>query len=289
MQIVRLGSVLFSLSVALGCGGSAVDGGGASGMAGSAGRSGVDGAGQAGASNGEEAGNGGEAGSGGEAGVFVATPIWNADSERFELHCSGFVPGSLTVRADREQLSARQLQVLGDLTTAPRNNDCQLDGIDCEMAITDRAGAVARYRANDDDCQGGKDGLAFASVEALRKELGCEYRDAFNPRIELLRSNPLCGYALQTVPEVNRQKLALSEPGRRYHIELSDCGSHPEELTAQVLGTDPTTPLASGLGSERDGAACLALELQVSEPTEAELVVTAGAHPSPYALELRFW
>lgn len=272
--------------------------GGASAGAASAGASGSGSAGEGGSRDddtpggaggelnvGGDASQGGEGGEGGVASVHFFTDA----TQHVEIACFGFFDGFATFRADRSQLSAEQLPILGAQTGVPGSTyDDNDDGIHCVATTTDAQSQNLEFvvsassqplievqPSNGEGGAGGDSGQSRASL------LGCEFRSPYaaDPPIS---ANALCVREIWIGSKDSRYSLALSTPGKSYHVELTDCTAQTlGQTTVALFGADPETPLAVGTAPTDPGPeqSCLVLDAQVELGVTGHLVFTSPTPP----------
>ncbi|HEY0463289.1 MAG TPA: hypothetical protein VGC79_03730 [Polyangiaceae bacterium] len=215
-------------------------------------------------------------------------PPWNEHSRHVELDCFGFFKGSMSFEADRDELSAEQLRSFEGLQPAESNDECRSDELGCGFAITSDRGEVTLYAADEDDAFCGlAPALSYASVEPLLALLRCKF--ALQSAAPLAASTGcLHGLHASTSAAVIHQQLSLSEANRSYHVELVHCLSG--EVTLELVGGDPSFPLAVGMPVVSPGpkGACVALDVEVPRPITADLVITTSALSDPADFYLNF-
>ena len=281
------------LGVALGCEGKEVNEPGVMHSAGAsaAGASGTAGSpddavlgGAAGAlSPGGDAGEGGAAGAGGAA----AVPFWTDATQHLEIACFGFFDGLATFRAEREQLSAEELELLATQSGVPGSDfDGNDDQIHCVVTTTDARDQERQFtidtssdligRATSIGGEGGATGDSEGIANAL---LGCEFHHPFSgPNRPPFSANPRCLRDVWPEGESSSYGLDLTTAGKPYHVELVHCSQKSlAGITVALFGGDTTTPLAVGVAPAEPGPdqACLVLDAQVAAPVVAQLVFTA--------------
>jgi len=252
------------------CGGSAAaDPAANAGNAGTAGTTGTTGMG-ASAGDGESAGS---SGVGGHADVPV---VWNARSEHIDVSCFSYHFGTLLLNGDRAQFSGEQLRSLSNLQRVQANNTCSSDGVSCDILITDDVGNVQKYRADDSNCNGADQALGYDSVKELLASFDCELL-TFIENVPLA-ANAMCQHG---VSAGLRKTLSLSEAGKPYHLQLTNCSETAVGLSLQLFGGNPPSLIGTGvpLAAPGPGGACLELDVEVEQPTSADVVIgaTSGA------------
>ncbi len=328
-QRYALGALI--LGVALGCNdgdelgegganagaaGSSGHGGGAHAGAAAAGASGAGVSGEGGARDGDTpAGAGGElnvggdtseGGEGGEGGV-ASVHFFTDATQHVEIACFGFFDGYATFRADRAQLSADQLELLGAQVGVPGSTyDDNDDGIHCVVTTTDARSRERQFVLGADSAliefetsTGGAGAGAGAGGDSGQSDaslLGCEFRDPFADDTAHgdhtpIPANPLCVREIWPDGTESRFPLALAMTAKPYHIELIHCTAQSlARTTVTLFGADPETPLAVGTTPADPGPdqTCLVLDAQVDAPAVGHLVFTSpGSLSSPQHLIFR--
>jgi hypothetical protein len=166
------------------------------------------------------------------------------------------------------------------------------------VSIQKDSGEVKDYLADtwDGDCFDDRPLISNASIAPFLDTLPCSWTPAGNEVAPTLDADTRCfnGFAFGK-GGASEQRVDLAEPGRTYHLELSSCIStvQPGEVTMQLFGSDPSTPLAQAqpLAELDADHTCLAMTASVAEPVhDARVVVTAGPSPSTSGFHyLRFY
>jgi hypothetical protein len=213
-----------------------------------------------------------------------ARPVWGAQGQsvRYGL-CGSDALGMTGFAATREQFSAEQNQLLGQMRPVPSPGpSCPGAGMDCFMEVIYRDGRVAGWRAGQGDgtCGAGanlRDQLVlFSTFEPFRVSLGCRYSTeltaaaqaaaASGAPIPALEPSEICRHGIiATAARAAQVGLVVpaAELARPRVIELYGCnrsvGSGP--LTLELFDPTGTTLLARGTDrSDLSGAPCHVLE-----------------------------
>jgi len=287
---------LLLLAVGLGCTGinESDDSAGNAGRAGSAPSAGSSAAGVSG--EGGSLGPGGAGGTGGEpnvggdtseGGEGAAAPVhfWTPAVQHIEIECFGFVAGYATFRADRTELGAAQLELLASQTGTPGSTyDDNDDQIHCVVTTTEARERQRRFIIDEDsaligrEASDGEGGAAGASGELVSTVLGCEFHSDF-PNDQPFAANPRCLRGFSLGGSVSTIRLALTTPGKPYHIELVHCSEQSlAGTTVELFGADPVTPLATGSTPDDPGPdqSCLMLDAQVEAKVVGRLVFSSA-------------
>ena len=287
---------LLLLAVGLGCSGTneSDDSAGNAGRAGSAPSAGSSAAGVSG--EGGSLGPGGAGGTGGEpnvggdtseGGEGGAAPVhfWTEAVQHIKIECFGFIEGYATFRADRTELSAAQRELLASQTGTPGSTyDDNDDAIHCVVTTTDARERQRRFVIDEDsalighEVSYGEGGAAGASGEFVSNVLGCEFHGDF-PNDQPFAANPRCLRGFSLGGAVSTIRLALTTPGKPYHIELVHCTQqYLAGTTVELFGADPETPLATGSTPDDPGPdqACLMLDAQVEAKVVGRLVFSSA-------------
>ena len=316
----RFGWALLPLGVALACSatidpnepGANGGGAGAAPAAGSpaAGRSGEqDPPGDTGGKGGEQTvggdtspggagGAGGDTSSGG-AGGAASEHFWTTATQRIELSCFGFFDGFAIFRATRAELSAEQLALLTGQTGVPGSTyDDNDDQIHCVVTTSDAQAQERQFTLDRvGDLLGvgpilGEGGAAGQGGEPAATLLGCEFHHPFSgAQTRPFSANPQCVSEIWPEGNVSTFRLDLARPDTPYHVELVNCTEESLGSTkVELFGTDPATPLATGVTPSDPGRdqACLVLDVRVAVPVVARLVFTSPTGVGPAISEMTF-
>ena len=246
-------------------------------------------------------GTGGQLNSGGIGGIggiggVASVQFWTEATQHVEIACFGFFDGFATFHADRAQLNAEQLALLANQTGVPGSTyDDNDDQIHCVVTTSDAEEHERQFTidgtsdligpATNIAGEGGEGGEGGAEpvdypVEAV---LGCEFHHPFANGAGWgqypFSADPLCVRKLWADGKSSSFGLDLAVAGKPYHIELIHCSQKPTgDMTIQLFGADPETPLASGVAPADDPGpdnACLVLDAQVEASVVARLVFSS--------------
>lgn len=236
---------------------------------------------------------------GGSSGGVAAVRFWTEATQHIELVCFGFIAGEAMFRADRAELSVEQLQLLASHTGLPGSTyDDNDDAIHCVVTTTDAQNQQAQFTIEgryssliSDEPIFGEGGAAGDVVDDVQTVLGCEFRDQFTTGGRPIPANPLCVQSIAPDVGTTRFGLDLAIPGKPYHIELVHCTPKGlEGTTVELFGTDPATPIATGVTPDNPGRdrACLVFDVQVAAPIVGRLVFNSTVLGGPGISALTF-
>src|SRR5262245_36247672 len=131
---------------------------------------------------GVDGGAGGDASQGaggGDASTTVVLPgdVWSETSRKITVACFGYWTGSMQFAAERGQLSANELALLGQLRLVDSNENCLSDTLSCGVTIVQGDGQAVSYDALQGDalCTMPSKLIAFESLDPFLRELPCRY------------------------------------------------------------------------------------------------------------------
>src|SRR5690348_10373367 len=115
--------------------------------------------------------------------AFAPVRVWTEDSSAIDVSCQGHHEGQMRFLARRDQLSADELALLANVTTAPPQpglpapDACVPDLLSCTVTISGAGGASASYFvwAFDSACGGHDNLLADSTFRPFRNTLPCRY------------------------------------------------------------------------------------------------------------------
>lgn len=281
----------FAMTAAIGCGGNIATQPNPQARAGAGGNAALGGAGDltpggvgagvnAGGSGGD-AGNddtAGGAGQAGEAGAIELPAPWDEHSRHIELDCFAYFDGSMRFKADRAQLSAKELHLLAGLRSVRPGDACAEDQLRCHVAVTSDSGEVAEYVADELNafCDGSEPAIAFDSLAPFLAETDCSFAryESAGPRAP---SEGCFHGRFADSASVTDEELELAEAGRPYHVEVEYSGTRCE-VTLELKGGDPSVLLAVGTSLERETSGkVIGLDVEVQTPITAHLLITRSA------------
>jgi hypothetical protein len=212
-----------------------------------------------------------------------AAAPWTSESQRIEIHCSGFFGGSMEFRAARDQLSVTQLDLLSRFALIEPKQGCPTDLQSCTLTITDAQGKVGAYGATEGDppcLETASPAISFHSLFPFLQTLGCRYSKAnfgaTQDAAVLPDERCLNGLFTSSGPGTVTVRLDVEAPAVR-HIEIDGCSGPNQigKLTATLLLPPDTAPLATlapvdASSSGADGA-CASLDYSFAQAGTYEL------------------
>lgn len=216
---------------------------------------------------------------------------WAAQSRQVELTCGSFFEGSERFRATRDQLSAEQLALLGNLKIADANTKCEEDGFGCTLRITDDSGGQQSYVVDQDDafCESHDIPLEYSSVDPFLKTVDCRMSKA---PADTVGPDARCFQGLFFTGQPFTEQLQVTDPAHTYHVEIDQCSdpSRAGKVSVQLFdasqnligtGTPPSTPGPDGT--------CLQLDVTVPSAQTISMVVTPSSDFGPGDYSFRFY
>jgi len=207
--------------------------------------------------------------------AFSAARIWTDASTAIDVLCAGFHDGQMRFRARRDQLSAAQLALLANVTTAPPQpgpptpDACVPDVLSCTVTISGAGGANATYFVYGFDypCGGHDNLIADSTFRPFRVSLPCRYGREVppgSPPQPPLAPDDRCFHGLVNAGFLPEPVLAVDAAGRSRHVELDGCSAQGSaaSLLMQIRTEDGASTIADGAPVSDPGAdhICLSLD-----------------------------
>lgn len=240
-------------------------------------------------------GAGGEAGAGGLGGAAVIpTPAWTDDSQGIDVRCSGYFSGAMRFQASRQQLTADELSLLGGLRTAGMSTSCTVDGMSCQVAITQSDGGVRTFAAAQDGwCRElSQELISFATLKPFLDALPCPFLRAGEPVAVPLPLDARCFDTVGSGQAGSSFPVDVVDLTTPLHAELDSCddAASAGALSLAVLDVDGTTVLGTGTSPADSGPnhTCSLLTATVSHPGRLTVSVR-GTVPAGVAPLLRVY
>ena len=232
-------------------------------------------------------GSAGGAGGMGGAPAQGDLPVWSDSSRSIDVRCSGYYDGVMRFAASRGQLSSDQLALLSAVRRAGASSSCTVDGMSCQVAITQGdGGAQAFVAAADGWCAADPGNLiAFQSLKPFLDSLACPY---VRPGLSSPYTVPLderCFDALASQSPDTTFKVSVVDVTRPLHAELDDCDQPGLAGTVSItlLDTDGTTTVASSTPPASSGPnhACATLTATAPHAGQVTIAVSGNAMSVP--------
>lgn len=216
---------------------------------------------------------------------------WNENSRYLELSCGSQLEGSMSFRANRDQLDDRQLELLAQLQPTSSDFPCIPDTMSCTISISSADGTVERYLAEEREstCGSAPAMIAYQSFLPLLETVECRfarYSDLYP--VTPLEPDERCLHGVYS-PHGGRtihQPLTADDAGQEYRVRLLDCAQEgrSDNVTMGLFSPNEEVLLAEGKTVAEPGpeGACLELMAEFPAPgAELDLVITTNAQFLP--------
>ena len=242
-------------------------------------------------------GAGGDGAAGGGAGgapAQLGAPVWTDGSQSVEVSCSGYYSGNMRFAAPRTQLSAEQLALLGTLRTVGMSASCSVDGMSCQLTVTQSDGSADTFDAEEDGwcLPSSQDHVSFTALKPFLDTLACPFIRA---NLHLVNAVPLdagCFDAVASDGQGSSFQLSVTDVSSPVRVELDDCDDPASigQLSFTLFDTDGTTVLGTSLEPAESGPHHTCALLSAVVPHAGLLTITvAGTVPPGVAPALRVY
>lgn len=235
-----------------------------------------------------------------------ALPVWTETSLSLEVTCSGFFQGSMRFVANRDQLSASQLDMLSRMTIIDGDPTCVSDLMGCSLTVIQADGSTTNIDAIEDDyvCDQPRKVVSYETFNPFRLSLGCQYAKELTLGHSISGGSPapvaadarcfnglfMSGVDAATIPVT----LQVDDASAPHQIELDDCAQVGRygKLSFTVFDSDGVTVLGTSVFPQDAGGfgACAVLAQVFPRTGLFGLLIVVEADATPGGdFSLRFY
>lgn len=215
-----------------------------------------------------------------EKGTEPITEFWSDSSDAIEIDYWEFFGSSVRYRKTRDQLTAEELAILGDIRVIARNSQCVVDGASATISVTtDGKDTLYRARSADAVCSELGPYVGLGSVMAFLEATGCNQAFEAGQNLEtapLIGVDRGCYYPLHDAEGALESWVVVdvAEPGS-YEVSFDTCESLGS-LEATLLDEGGATELGSATAPAGE---CPHLTVDISEAGSYALRVATDSSP----------